>query len=50
MSFLELSAQSFVCWIGRAPRIKGNSVVLELGVFFSPSPPRPPFLSLIGLG
>lgn len=50
VSLLELSAQSFVCRIGQAPRIKGNSVVPELRVSFSPSPPQPPFLSLIGLG
>lgn len=53
VSFLELSVQSFVCCIGLAPRIKGNSVVPELGFFFffsSPSPPQPPFLSLICLG
>lgn len=53
VSVLELSVQSFVCCIGLAPRIKGNSVVPELGFFFffsSPSPPQPPFLSLICLG
>lgn len=40
VSFLELSGQSSVCCLGRAPRIEGNPVVPELGFFFSfvPSP------------
>lgn len=44
VSFLELFVQSFICCIGRAPRIKGNSVVPELGVFSLPlALPSPPF-------
>lgn len=54
MSFLELSVQSFVCCIGQAPRIKGNSVVPELGFFFFfffslPSPATLSLSNLFGL-
>lgn len=51
VSFLELSGQSFVCCVGRAPRIEGNSVVPELGFFFSfmPSPAPLSPCNLFGL-
>lgn len=51
VSFLELAGQSFVCCVGRAPRIEGNSVVPELGSFFSfmPSPAPLSACNLFGL-
>lgn len=48
--FWNCPGQSFVCCLGRAPRIEGNTVVLSLASFSPSCPPQPLFLPVICLG